>query len=218
MSTMQILSYTLAAIAAVLVVAYFLTGNRQRRRGLQRLTAPMGLTLQGSADALQTSGLLESSVFKREDGRSDNILAGEVRSAEVLVFEYSVREGNRWRIADPVAFFRLKESKLPSFELRPRSKSDDPTGLAFEGHDRFSDIYALQGSDEAALRALFAEQILTFFVRSENQDWAVVSKGEWLGVTIWPLGRRPYALEPKQIGGFIEDAKQVLFLLSDSVK
>ncbi len=193
---------------------YFFQGKGKRRRELRKLAGQMNLRPQPDGAALRSSRLLEQPLFRHEEARTENVFHGKVRGVETLVFEYCIRVNHEWKKADPVAFFHLAGKPLPGFELRPRNSSSAAAGLPFEGNQRFSDIYALTGNDEQAVRTLFQGEILSFFERSENQDWGVVSTGEWLGVTVWPLGSRTYALEAKQIVAFLEDAKQVLFLLS----
>jgi hypothetical protein len=61
---------------------------------------------------------------------------------------------------------------------------------------------------------LFQDDVLDFFERGENQNWLVVSTGDWLGATFWPLGERRQQLQPKEVLGFIEDAKEVLVVLT----
>ena len=212
MSAMQM---GLAALGVVVVLGVLIfLGRGKRRWQLGRMASHLGFQRQSGEGLVKSAGLLDAPLFECEESRCENILSGEVRGIEALVFEYATRHKHRWRTPDPVAFFKLAEKKLPAFELRPRNSSSDPSGLPFTGRERFAQIYALSGDDEQALRGLFENDILTFFERSENQDWAVVSSGDWLGVSLWPLGKRPRALDPKQVVAFIEDAKQVLFLLT----
>lgn len=214
MGSIQMIGAVLGGVLLLTLAGYFFLGKGKRRRELRKLAGQMNLRPQPGDVGLRTSGLLEQPLFRREEARTENVFHGKVRGAETLVFEYCIRENHEWKKADPTAFFRLEGKPLPGFELRPRNSSSDAAGLPFEGNQRFSDIYALTGSDEQAVRALFRREVLTYFERSENQDWGVVSTGEWLGVTVWPLGSRTYALEAKQIVAFLEDAKQVFFLLS----
>ena len=213
MTTGQMIGLALAVAAAVAAVWWFLLGSR--RRQLRKLGANLGLRFEPNPEAVAASGLLSSGLFRSDNARCENLLRGQVRGTDdggAFVFDYR-RPGAQ---PDPVTLFRLPSSRLPSFELRPRLSSSDPPGLALEGGSRFSEIYALKAEDEAAVRGLFRGEVLTFFERSENQDWAVVSSGEWLGVTVWPHGKRSRRLEPKQVMGFVEDAKQVLFLLVEA--
>lgn len=218
MVSLQMIGAVLGAVLLLALAGYFFLGKGKRRRELRKLAAQMNLRPQPGDAGLRASGLLEQPLFRRDEShneaRIENVFHGKVRGVETLVFEYCLRENHKWKKADPVAFFHLEGKPLPGFELRPRNSSSAAAGLPFEENQRFSDIYALTGNDEQAVRDLFRREVLTFFERSENQDWGVVSAGGWLGVTVWPLGGRTYALEAKQIVAFLEDAKQVLFLLS----
>ncbi len=104
--------------------------------------------------------------------------------------------------------------QLPPFELRPRISSKDDRGFEFESHPHFNEIYAVTRSDESTVRDLFKESVLEYFERAENQSWAVASKGSWMAVTFWPLGDREHVLTPKEVMGFVEDAKELCFLFS----
>ena len=213
MDTIEIAGVGVLIAALVGGVWWILGGGLARRRKLKRLGGSLGLQPVRDISVLDASGLLRTPLFGGEPERCSELLHGEVRGAEVYVFDLKRGSG----AGDPVAFFKLGEGKtLPVFELRPRLRSSDAAGMAFESNPRFNDIYALTGEDEAAVRGLFAGEVLTYFERSENQDWAIGSTGEWLAVTVWPHGQRRAQLEPKQVMGFVEDAKQALFLLSDT--
>lgn len=183
------------------------------RRGhqIQKLVEPMGLKPAGSDSPIEESKLLSAPLFTRDDARPEHVLAGEIRGFRAVAFEYAGPKGE----PDPVAGFAVADRGLPTFELRPRLSSNDPRGLSFETNPRFGEIYALTGGDETALRRLFSAEVISFFERSENQDWGAVCKDGWLGITVWPLGERRHKLDPKQFAAFLEDAKQVLFVLAN---
>ena len=210
METWQIVGWAAAGMAALFAGWWFLAGWGLHRRQLKRLGRSLGLRLERDTGAVEKSGLLRSPLFHDGSARCENMLRGRTDGAEAFIFDYC----RRGRTPDPVACFRMEKGALPAFELRPRLRPADEPGLAFDSNPRFGDVYALSGGEEAALRRLFDGEVLTFFVRSENQDWAVVSTGEWLAVTVWPHGRRQRRLEAKQVMGFVEDARQVLRLLS----
>ncbi len=185
MASTQMLWLALA-VGLVGLAGWFIFGARWKHRmQLKRLSAQMGLRMQANDSAVKASGLLDRGFLERKEARCQNVLRGEVRGAEALVFSYKVGRGQP---PDPMAFFHLREKSLPPFELRPRTSSKDPQGLQFDSFSRFGEVYALTGDDEGALRGLFKESILSFFERSENQSWAVASTGEWMAVTFWPFG------------------------------
>lgn len=205
-----------AGAAAVSLVGLLIFGaGRTRRAQLKKLSGMLGLKLEPDDSELRASGLVEVLPFQGAQTRCRNILRGEVRGAQAFVFDYAVNDGRRWRLSDPVVFFHPRKH-LPRFELRPRTSSKDPRGLPFDDSPKFNEVYALSGSDEDLLRGLFQGDVLEFFERSENQSWAVVSIGEWLATAFWPLGERSRLLAPKEVLGFFEDAKEVLFLLTSA--
>ena len=85
--------------------------------------------------------------------------------------------------------------------------------MTFAGHRHFANLYTLTTDQEADVRGLFTDAVVAFFERAENQDWALVSSGGWLAVTVWPLGERSHRLEAKHLVAFVEDAKLVLSAL-----
>ena len=204
------------AVIGVAVVLIFLSRKR-RAAQLARRSVALGLHPESDPSSLQPSGLLDSGLLGRSLARCRNILRGEVRGAELLVFDYVVKHDGRWCTPDSVAFFRLKNKQLPPFELKPRLSSKDDRGFEFDSHPHFNEIYVVTGSDEPRVRDLFKESVLEYFERAENQSWAVASKGEWLAVTFWPLGDRQNILTPKEVMGFVEDAKELCFLFSRQV-
>lgn len=201
-----------AAIAVAVFLVYL--SRKGRAYQLSKRSVALGLRPESDPSSLQTSGLLESALLQNASARCRNILRGEVRGAEVLVFDYVVEHDGRSRTPDSVAFFRLKDRELPGFELRPRLSSNDERGFEFASHPHFNEIYAVTGSDESLVRDLFKESVLEYFERAENQSWAVASKKDWLAVTFWPLGDREHILTPKEVMGFVEDAKELCFLFS----
>lgn len=201
------------AVIGVAVVLVYLSRKR-RAYQLARRSVALGLHPESDPSSLQTTGLLDTVLLRNAATRCRNILRGEVRGAEVLVFDYVVKQDGRWLTPDSVAFFRLKNKQLPGFELKPRISSKDDRGLEFESHPHFNEIYAVTGGDESLVRGVFQESVLEYFERAENQSWAVASKGDWLAVTFWPLGDRGHILTPKEVMGFVEDAKELCFLFS----
>jgi hypothetical protein len=194
-------------------VVYFLVFPKWKRsHQLKKLSAFLGLAPEKETSVLKESGLLEAPWLKSDRARCSNILRGEVRGAEAFVFDYVKSSGGR---PDSVVFFHLREGSLPAFALRPRG-SNEPRGLELDSHPRFCEIYTLSGEDEKAVRGVFQGDVLDFFERAENQSWAVASSGAWLATAFWPLGERSKALHPKEVMGFVEDAKEVLVVLTAS--
>jgi hypothetical protein len=100
--------------------------------------------------------------------------------------------------------------------LCPRASSESPRGIEIESAPRFNEIYTLTGEDGKIVRDLFGKDLVEFFERAENQTWVVSSKEEWLAVAFWPLGERSHALSVKETMGFVEDAKELLTVVSGS--
>ncbi len=215
MTTVQVLLAG-AVVAVLAAAAFFYLKPKSRGSQLARLSAGLGLSPEPNPSVLKDSGLLEAPILKRERFRCRNILRGDVRGAEAVFFEYSVNDGHGWRPPDPVAFFRPRKRRLPPFYLCPRASSESPRGLEIESAPRFNEIYTLTGGDDETVRELFRKELVEFFERSENQSWAVTSKGDWIAVAFWPLGERPRALSAKETLGFVEDAKELLTVVSGS--
>jgi hypothetical protein len=215
MTTVQVLLMgAVVAVAAAAAVFYFKPKSRGSQ--LARLSVGLGLRPEPDQSVLKESGLLDTPNLKRDRVRCRNVLRGEVRGAEAVFFEYSVNEGRHWHAPDPVAFFRLRDKRLPSFDLCPRASSESPRGIEIESAPRFNEIYSLTGEDDKTVRDLFGNDLVEFFERAENQTWAVSSKEKWLAVAFWPIGERSHALSVKETMGFVEDAKELLTVVSGS--
>lgn len=214
MNATPLLWVALGALSAVSVVVLVWLGKRSRESQLVRMSAGLHLSPEHDESVLRGSGLLDAQILGREEVRCRHVVRGQVRGAEAFLFDYEVRIGRHWHPPDPVVFFHLKEKRLPSFELRPRMTSGEPRGLQFDASSRFNEVYALTGSDERAVRGLFRDDVRAYFERAENQSWAVASMGDWLAVLFWPLGERDKSLGPKEVLGFFEDAKELLFVVT----
>lgn len=210
-----VLWVALVLLALGLVVYFVVFPQWKRSHQLKKLSAYLGLAPEKEPSVLKESGLLEAPWLKSDRARFSNILRGEVRGAEAFVFDYAKSGGGRWPVPDSVVFFHLRQGSLPAFELQPR-RANEPRGLELDSHPRFCEIYTLSGNDEKAVRDAFQGDVLDFFERAENQSWAVASNGAWLATAFWPLGERKKVLHPKEVMGFVEDAKEVLFVLSAS--
>lgn len=210
--------WVIVGVVAIGLVGLLILGNSRRRRvQLTRLSAALGLTLESDDSELRASGVLELLLPEATASRCRNVLRGEVRGAEALLFDYAVNDGHRWRPSDPVVCFHPHQS-LPRFDLRPRASSKAPRGLELDTNPKFSELYALTGNDDTSLCELFQYDVLDFFERAENQGWVLVSTNEWLATAFWPLGERKRLLAPKEVLGFFEDAKEVLFLLTTTAQ
>jgi hypothetical protein len=205
----------LIVLASGIPIYFWVFPKWRRRHQLEKLSTYLGLVPEPSVSVLDESRLLDAPLFKRDRARCSNLLRGEVRGAEAYVFDYSTSDGGRWHVPDSVVFFRLRQGRLPEFELRPRAASE-ARGLELGSNPRFCEIYALTGDDEKSIREVFEGDVLDFFERGENQSWALASNGSWLATAFWPFGERKKVLHPKEVMGFVEDAKEVLFMLSAS--
>ncbi len=210
----------LVAIIVVAVVAlfYFERMMRQRRiEALQQAGAGLGLFLasEGDVAALQSS-LSSFHLFKQGHARRlYGLIHGVARGAPVSIFDYrySISSGNnnnRTR-EQTVAGFELAGAALPAFALRPEtvwSKMGAWLGgqdIDFEDAPDFSSRYILQGTDEAAVRRLFAERVLAFYAAHPG----LCTEGGGDRLIVYRADKR---VKPEALSAFMDEGLEVMDL------
>ncbi|MCG8034879.1 MAG: hypothetical protein JAZ03_22275, partial [Candidatus Thiodiazotropha taylori] len=108
-----------------------------------------------------------------------------------------------------VAFHEI--TPLPHFDLSPNDKSKrtlntDFRTVAFDEAPNFTQNYRLAAREEAKVRSLFNNDLLTHF--ANNPGWVVESRGD--RVIFYQKDRR---VDPELITEFIDQAHSLLDLL-----
>ncbi len=101
-----------------------------------------------------------------------NVLRGRAGGLEVAIFDYTYTTGggkNSHTHRQTVVAFRFDGPALPAFSLRPENvwhKIGHLFGyqdINFDEHPAFSSRYLLRGPDEAAVREVFTDEVLSFY-------------------------------------------------------
>ena len=110
-----------------------------------------------------------------------------------------------------VIAFHAPELCLPAFSLRPKKTHDKIATwfgyreITFAGYPGFRQHYLLRGSDEAAIRKLFDEEVVAFFdgyvgVSVEGNDSLLI------------FYRADERVPPERLHAFLEDGFRILAL------
>jgi hypothetical protein len=100
------------------------------------------------------------------------MLHGEADHVELAIFDYQYTTGHGKSRRTPrqtVLYLQAADLNLPDFALRPEhlfDKIGSALGfhdINFDTHPEFSRRFSLKGTDDATLRLLFDEQVLSFF-------------------------------------------------------
>jgi hypothetical protein len=132
-----------------------------------------------------------------------NVMCGKAAGLEVTVFDYyyTIAVGNHpqhYRLT--VAAFRDAEAGWPDFCLRPRAFYHrlasllGSTEVTFEHDAPFTQAYRLQGSDEAAVREVFNDDVRHHFAQSHGLCVEAVGPDLvfYTGRQVSPEGVRPF--------------------------
>jgi hypothetical protein len=103
-----------------------------------------------------------------------NVMRTDVEDIAVSIFDYRFTTGSGKQShthRQTVALFEAEQIRLPRFTLRPEGlfhKLGSFLGyqdIDFAGHPSFSDAYLLQGGDEARIREVFTDTVLSYYAR-----------------------------------------------------
>ncbi|MCG7883061.1 MAG: hypothetical protein JAY96_15885, partial [Candidatus Thiodiazotropha endolucinida] len=165
-------------------------------------------------------------LFSQGQPLIQNMMRGGRIGDRILVFNYTFEatqgfEGRReipsltdegvilTHMQTVVAFHEI--TPLPHFDLSPNDKSKrtlntDFRTVAFDEAPNFTQNYRLAAREEAKVRSLFNNDLLTHF--ANNPGWVVESRGD--RVIFYQKDRR---VDPELITEFIDQAHSLLDLL-----
>jgi hypothetical protein len=205
------------AILLVVVISYFISKSRQRKRteALERVADDLGLEFSRA----DTDGLVDElswcQLFSRGRGKKAfNLMRGQGEGRDVSVFDYQyVTGGGKSRHVwnTTVVCLRFDGGELPSFTLRPERMWDKVAGLFkggkidFNTHPEFSRRFLLRSEQETDVRRLFRPPVLEFY--EQHPDLST----EGLHNTLL-LYRHAKRIDPQAIGQFLADAFEALSL------
>jgi hypothetical protein len=146
------------------------------------------------------------------DKEAYNILRGLASGLEVAIFDYDYRSGSgrsRRMCRQSVIAFRFDGPPLPAFSVRPENvwhKLGQLFGyqdIDFNEHPTFSSRYLLRGPDEAAVRELFTDDVLSFCETMHGVS--IEADGDRL-----LFYRHERRIKPAEVRSFLEEGFKVL--------
>jgi hypothetical protein len=204
-----------AVLAAVLALAYLNhRWEQQRTEALRNVADELGFEFHPGGDPILEGWLAKFHLFSQGHSRKlTNVLRGRTRDLDAAVFDYKYTVGsgkNARTFRTSVVCFRSDDLDLPEFALRPEDfwqrigvKVFGYQDINFDSHPVFSRAFLLRGPDEAAVRELFTDTVLSHF---ETQPGVSV---EGAGTTLL-FYRHNKRIEPTDVRSFLTDGFAVL--------
>jgi hypothetical protein len=203
-----------ALLIAIPDVLYHLK-RKGRMEAMRRAAEEMGFTFSPKGDADALRGLSSGYLFSQGVSKKvTSLMRGVADGLEVLVFDYGYSVGGEENLENPtqtVILFRSPELDLPAFCVRPKSVLHRLASLfgyqdiAVDGHPVFSKNYLLRGRDEAGVRRLFNDEVLSYYERGSS----LFTEG---GGQQFVLYRWAKPLEPENLRFFVQEGFEVLAL------
>jgi hypothetical protein len=162
-------------IIGVVVVAMIVSRKRaqERTRQLASVAPLLGWQFSDTAGLNWIPNLETFALFNQGHSKSiTNAIYGETDGVKAAVFDYRYTVGsgkNSQTFTQTVVYFETPNSNLPFFSLRPERffhKLIEAFGyqdIDFGNHPTFSSKYLLRAPDEAAVRNLFNDALLSFY-------------------------------------------------------
>ena len=185
----------------------FFKRNNVRSQQLRQVSNRLKYDFTENYDGGLEHLLGDFKLFKK--GRSKRIRnlmyqTDDFRDIEKRIFDYTYVTGDsksKKYHNQTVFFVKSKEMNLPELILRPENFLDKLRNLLgfkdinFETHPDFSANYYLKGDDEDWIRAIFNQNILTFFTKHGN--WTVEAINYFVIVYQYNNLVPPFQLEKK---------------------
>ena len=215
MEFLPIVAIAVVVVIIVLILLLVARAGRKRREAIQKVADELGLPFFPTGDKSLIDHLSGFHLFSQ--GRSKkiiNMIHGDTDAMDLAIFDYRYTVGsgkNSSTHSQTVICFQLDELNLPDFSMRPEGFFHKIGGMFgykdidFESHATFSKTYLLRGPDEAAIRELFREEMLSHF---ETQKRVCV-EGAGNTLIFYRAGHRA---KPVEIHSLMEEGFQVLAL------
>jgi hypothetical protein len=191
-------------------------GNRRQRRRAEKIRAvgdELGLAYFLKGDPAWISAI---TWFESLSWTCSNVLYGQIEDLDVRIFDHLYAtgiEGVRWQ--SMVSFSSSSLNGLPNFVLRPDSALHRIASvfgykrIRFESHPGFSQAFLLRGSDEAGIRQVFDDGVLSFFEHTTGV-YVDVEDDRLL------FYRRGVRVEPADLRAFMDEGFKVYRLFCSS--
>ena len=197
------------ALIAVFAVAIAMYYEKRRTDAMRRVAEELALPFFLDGDSALINALAAFHLFSQGDSKViKNMIHGETDDVALGIFDYQYSTGSgksRNTVKQTVVSIDATTLALPDFVVRPEhffhkiGKVFGMKDINFDSHPRFSKMFLLQGSDEAAIRATFREELLTWFEgRSE-----LCAEGNGTRLIVYRAGKR---IAPPEVRRLMEEA------------
>lgn len=211
MSPVLIVMGAAALVGGIIFLA--VQAEKKRTEAMQQAALAMGFTFAERDDEVLAHGF---PAFDRGHSRkAKNVMKGQAGGRPVTLtdYQYTISSGkNSHTHRQTVAVFE-SVTGLPEFDLSPENvlhmlaTAFGYQDIDFDNHPEFSKSYLLRGTDEAAVRAVFNDDLLAFL--SQERGWTAQSKGGALA--IFRASRR---CKPGETPAFLADCLRIASKLS----
>jgi hypothetical protein len=204
-------------IAIAIVVGQHLQEEERRRQWLA-VAETKGFRFSAEADPALWTAVAPFHLFSQGRSRKIvNVMRTDVDDVSVSLFDYRFTTGSGRHShthRQTVALLESERIRLPRFTLRPEGlfhKLGSFLGyqdIDFEAHPQFSDAYLLQGDDEASIREVFADPVLSYYaVRG-----GLCTEGNGHQVVYYRADRQ---IPPERIEAFLEEGLGIVRLFCE---
>jgi hypothetical protein len=203
--------FVMAMIPVALVATYF--ALRQARTNKMKAAATaLGWTLVPRADYKSIPYANSFQIFAQaHQRRIANLISGMRGNDQVMIFDYSAEMSwfTHRPVVETIALVISNQAALPSFRMWEQRLSSilglpPQHPVSFPGHPVFTNTYGLDGENEAALRRMFDNDMLTYI---ESNIGLNLEGGGGLLV----IYRRGVMIPPERIAHAVDEA---LFLFN----
>lgn len=222
MTQTQWLIIIICAVVLLLIVSCIRDWHKSRREKPVYRAVADSLNFTFSEDAGMESLPRRDEFFLLTGKDSQHIpymLSGTIRNVEVKIFDYiyatfSSSQGHQRRSKqETLVMFQSPDYRWPDFMMVPESFALKLTKILgmkdvdFHDAPEFSRRYLLNGSDDAAIRRVFRQEVTDAFAR--KLGWCVEAHGDVIAFRI-----KDKRVPPKDIRSFLDEAIELLQLLA----
>jgi hypothetical protein len=171
----NVIGFLVFGVIAGLVAVGFAVSTlyeSRRRTAVSQIAEQLGLAYSDDGTSLLAE-LDHLPLFSRGRAkRISNLVLGDTDEVAMGIFDYRYTTGsgkNSQTHRQTVAYFRAPDAHFPQFELKPQhflhavGKLFGYQDIDFASHPKFSKSFVLRGTNETAVRKLFAPALLEFF-------------------------------------------------------
>ena len=196
--------------------------ERERTESLRAIATSLGATLKPRVTATEMAALLDQSrLGSHGDVRAltnlMEIAGTDELSLQVFEYYYSIGPGKSGTpFEQTVLRVQSPMLNLTEFVVHPEpflykyGKAFDLQDINFPEDQEFSKMFTVQGTDEAATRAVFTPVVIRFF----REHPGLVLEGDGDRLLFY---RSAKILSPDEIAGFLEEGKRGTALIFEAV-